>query len=131
MAEPILMVGASADNLSALPDPKVLKVLLQDIDAGTTTRSANGTMLRDRVCGADTAKRKLEIEWMPLGFEPAQQILQAIKDVFFYVRYPDPYTAGWRTAHFYAGDRTVPVYHYNTERNEITWESVKVNLIEE
>ena len=78
MAEPILMVGSSAENLSALPDPKSLKVLLQDIDAGTTTRSANGTMLRDRVCGAETAKRKLEIEWMPLKPEPTQIISAVI-----------------------------------------------------
>lgn len=131
MAEPILMVGSSAENLSALPDPKSLKVLLQDIDAGTTTRSANGTMLRDRVCGAETAKRKLEIEWVPLKPEPTQQILQAIKDVFFYVKYPDPYTSSMRTARFYAGDRSVPMYHFDLNGQGIVWESVKVNLIEE
>ena len=60
-----LYVGASQNDMTPLPEPKKggFKVLLQDVDAATTTRSADGTMLRDRLCGGATSKRKLEIEW--------------------------------------------------------------------
>lgn len=126
----IISVGSSGGTLTALPDPSVLTVLLQDIDASTTTRSANGTMLRDRVVGGASAKRKIEIEWPPLSSEKASLILQAIKDEFFYVQYPDPYTGADRTSMFYAGDRSVPMYNYNLHGNGILWQHIKVNLIE-
>ena len=102
-----------------------------DIDAETTTRSASGKMLRDRIAGGDTAKRKLELEWPASNGTVIKAVLQAIKDEFFYVRYPDPYTGGMRTARFYAGDRSVPMYSYNLYGRGILWEQVKVNLIEE
>lgn len=126
----IIYVGESGSALTALPDPAVLTVLLQDIDAASTTRSANGTMLRDRVVGGASAKRKLEIQWPPVNSEKASLILQALRGEFFYVKYPDPYTGGDRTAQFYAGDRSVPMYNYNLHGNGILWENIKVNLIE-
>lgn len=126
----IISVGASGSALTALPDPASLTVLLQDIDAASTTRSADGTMLRDRIVGGASAKRKIEIQWPPVNTEKASLILQAIKDEFFYVQYPDPYTGGDRLAVFYAGDRSVPMYNYNLHGNGILWEGIKVNLIE-
>ena len=125
----IISVGATVETLAALPDPSTFTVLLQDIDASTTTRSANGTMLRDRIVGGENAKRKLELAWPALRPEPAKRILQAIKGEFFWVRYPDPYSGEDRIAEFYAGDRTVPMYHYNLN-GEILWERIGVNLIE-
>ena len=127
----ILYAGSSANNLTALPDPKLrgLTVRLQDIDSGSTTRTADGGMIRDRIVGGSTAKRKLEIEWPALKPEAAQTILLAIKDVFFYVKYPDPYTADYRTAQFYAGDRSLPVYGVQSN-GDVLWEGLKVDLIE-
>lgn len=126
----IIKVGPSGSALTALPDPKVMSVLLQDIDASTTTRSADGTMLRDRVAGGATAKRKIELEWPPINSAAASMILQAMQAEFFYVSYPDPYTGTERVAEFYTGDRTVPMYSYNLSGNGILWEKIKVNLIE-
>ena len=127
----ILKIKTKAgDSFTALPDPKSMTVLLQDIDASTTTRSANGTMLRDRIVGGDTAKRKIEIEWPPVNSAKARDILQAMKAEFFYLDYPDPYTGENRTAQFYTGDRSVPMYNYNLHGNGILWEQIKVNLIE-
>ncbi len=126
----IISVGTSGSNLTELPDPSVMTVLLQDIDTAGTTRSANGTMLRDRVVGGATAKRKIELEWPPLNADDAKTILQAIQAVFFYVKYPDPYEGTDRTVQFYAGDRSVPMYHYNLHDQGILWEGLKVNLIE-
>lgn len=130
MSEAIISIGSAADRLTALPSPQSLTVSLQDIDAGTTTRSANGTMLRDRVAGGAAAKRKLELEWAAMGPERAKFLLQAIRDEFFYVRYPDPYTGGMRTAQFYAGDRSVPMYSSNLYGRGILWKNLSVNLIE-
>lgn len=126
----ILKVGPTGSALTALPDPRVLTVLLQDIDASTTTRSANGTMLRDRICGGASAKRKIEIEWPPVNSADASKILQAMQAEFFYVSYPDPYTGAVRVAEFYTGDRSVPMYNYNLHGKGILWEKIKVNLIE-
>lgn len=129
----ILKVGKESGNLTALPDPKAkggLKVSLQDIDASTTTRSANGTLLRDRVVGGASAKRKLEIEWPPMRSEDMSRILQAISPEFFWVEYPDPYTGTTRQAQFYAGDRSAPMYHANLHGQGPMWESLSVNFIE-
>ena len=127
-----LYVGASQNDMTPLPEPKKggFKVLLQDVDAATTTRSADGTMLRDRLCGGATSKRKLEIEWAYLNPLDMKLILETIKDEFFYVQYPDPYTAEDRVAQFYAGDRTTSVYTIDHNNSGILWESLKVNLIE-
>lgn len=126
----ILKVGPSGSALAALPDPKVMTVLLQDIDASTTTRSANGTMLRDRIAGGATAKRKIEIEWPPVNSADASMILQAMQAEFFYLSYPDPYEGAERVAQFYTGDRSVPMYNANLHGNGVLWEKIKVNLIE-
>lgn len=126
----ILKVGTSKGSLTALPDPKSMAVLLQDIDSASTTRSANGTMLRDRVVGGASAKRKIELEWPPVNSANASLILQAMAAEFFYVEYPDPYTGQNRIAQFYTGDRSVPMYNHNLHGNGILWESIKVNLIE-
>ena len=130
MSDAIIKVGSSGSALAALPDPAVMTVLLQDIDSAGTTRSANGTMMRDRVAGGKTAKRKIELEWPPLNDAKASQILQAIQAVFFAVEYPDPYEGGRRTAVFYAGDRSLPMYHHNLNGQGVLWEGLKVNLIE-
>jgi len=128
----VLFIGPDVNHLVPLPDPKRggLTVRLQDIDSGSTTRTADGTMIRDRVVGGDDAKRKLEIEWPPLNTLGAKEVLQAVKDVFFYVKYPDPYTGAFRTAQFYVGDREAPVYSADPGGTEILWESIKYDLIE-
>ena len=113
-----------------LPDPTAMQIDLQDIDASTTTRSANGTMRRDRICGAGGAKRKIELEWAYLNTETVSEILKAIQDVFFTVKYMDPFEGAERSAEFYAGDRSLPVYHAGEDAESYIWEGLKVNLIE-
>lgn len=130
MIEAIISIGGAADQLTALPPPQTMTVSLQDIDAATTTRSADGTMLRDRVVGGATAKRKIELEWPAVRPADARTILQAIRDEFFYVRYPDPYTGDMRTSQFYAGDRSVPMYSFNLYGSGILWKNISVNLVE-
>lgn len=111
------------------PAPDSLKVTLQDVDGSSATRSSNGTMIRDRIVGGSGAKRKIELEWKLLKPTECSAILQSISDVFFYVKYPDPYTGDFRTCQMYAGDRSAPVMRI-TQAGTILWESVSFNLIE-
>ena len=127
----IISVGAiDSEVLTALPAPKEMSVIVQDIDAATTTRSADGTMLRDRVCGGETAKRKIEMEWAGLDARKVSMILQSIGGEFFKVQYPDTYTGTERTATFYVGDRTAEMYSYNLHGNGTVWKSLRANFIE-
>lgn len=126
----IIRVGTESGKLTALPDPSKMAVGLQDIDAATTTRSANGTLLRDRIVGGAKAKRKLELEWPPMGTEAMSTILKGISPEFFYVEYIDPYEGDVRTAQFYAGDRKAPMYNANLHGNGPLWEGLTVNLVE-
>ena len=104
-------------------DPKVLQVDVTDIDK-ESERNANGTMQRTRVA----VKRKLTVEWGPLSNSEISKILNAVSDVFFTVKYPDPVTGGVTTKTFYTGDRTAPVLRVN---NGVTrWEGLKTNLVE-
>ena len=127
----ILYIGSSSGSLTAMPDPKHggFTVRLQDVDAGTTGRTANGTMIRNRVVGGANAKRKLEIEWPMMNGTDTSTVLQAVSGVFFWVKYPDPYTNAERTAQFYVGDREAPVYTVDSSGN-VMWEGIKYNLIE-
>lgn len=124
----ILRIGSNADNLVDMPDPSELTVKMQDIDSAGSGRSANGTMIRDRVAGGATAKRKLEVEWPPVTPAESSMILQSIKNKFFSVEYPDPYTGANRVGTFYAGDRTAPVCR--VWDGEVLWSNISVNFIE-
>ena len=73
----IIRIGSTAATLAAVPDPKELKVALQDIDRSGAGRTANGTMIRDRVAGGATAKRKIELKWPACDSATASQILTA------------------------------------------------------
>ena len=104
-------------------DPKVLQVEIQDIDK-ESERNANGTMQRTRVA----TKRKIIVEWGPLSSAESSQILKAMADVFFNVKYEDPMEGKVITKTFYVGDRTAPVL--KVINNVTRWEGLKTNLVE-
>ena len=119
-----------SNEFTALPTPSKMKVIVQDIDSANTTRSANGTMLRDRVSGGAGAKRKLELEWLGMDIEKIRTILQSIGDEFFQLEYPDTYTGEMRVAEFYVGDRSADMYSSNLYGHGILWKSMTANFIE-
>lgn len=135
MAEAILKVGAvGADESTfvSLPDPAEMRLLLQDIDNSSTGRSASGKMLRDRIAGGETAKRKIECVWNVLDAEKVSSILQSVGPEFISVAYPDPYLNEKRIAAFYVGDRATEMYAYKfIDGEKHLYKSLKFNFIEE
>lgn len=109
-------------NYEDMPTPSKFLVGINDIS--NAERNAQGEMMIDRVA----TKRKLEIEWKSLKPESMSTLLNAVKEIFFDVTYPDPMTGGIETKTFYVGDRSVPMYNYNN--GDIRWEGVKMNFIE-
>lgn len=127
----IRIAKVGSDVFTALPAPSKMKVIVQDIDSASTTRTASGKMQRDRVAGGSGAKRKIELEWAGLRAQAVSEILQSIGDVFVKVEYPDTYTGSTRVGIFYSGDRDAEMYSYDLYGTGILWKSLKANLIEQ
>ena len=104
--------------------PKTFKVDISDLD-GEAGRNARGNLIRDRVA----VKRKLECEWPPLKNNEISAILQAVKNEFFQVTYPDPMTGNNQTKTFYVGDRSAPAL-YQDSNGQMLWQGLSMNLIE-
>jgi len=110
-------------NGVAIAAPSVFQVDIADID-GETRRNARGDLIRDRVA----VKRKLNCEWPPLTMGEISTLLQAVKDVFFQVTYPDPMTGRTETKTFYVGDRSMPLLL--VKDGQYLWKGLKMNFIE-
>lgn len=110
-------------NTVSIKTPQTFKVAISDLD-GQSTRSASGTLYRDRVA----VKRKLMITYGGLTPTEISEILYAIEDEFFEVEYPDPRLGVLVTKTFYVSDRNMPMYR-NVGGNPI-WEGLSFNLIE-
>lgn len=111
-------------NGVAIAAPAVFKVDISDLD-GEAGRNARGNLIRDRVA----VKRKLECEWGPLKNSEISTLLQAVKDEFFQVTYPDPMTGNNQTKTFYVGDRSAPAL-YKESNGQMLWHGLTMNLIE-
>lgn len=103
--------------------PNSMTVNINDLD-DRTTRSANGTLIRDRIA----IKRKINLTWAVLTPSQLSTILQAVKNTHFLVTYPDPYVGSTQTKTFYVGDRSSAIYTYKD--GSPVWENLAMNLIE-
>ncbi|MBR1736009.1 MAG: hypothetical protein IJ736_03180 [Firmicutes bacterium] len=108
-----------------MPVPSAITWDKSDLDSELSGRNAKGEMLRDRI----SSKVKLGIEWKYLSHSDVSRILQAVNPMFIEIYYPDAYTGGFRTANFYVGDRSAPIYRIK-DGNEVIWEGLKMNFIE-
>jgi len=106
--------------------PSEFSVSVMDLDdAETTTRTADGTLSRDRI----TVKRQMEISWPPMTWDKLSAILQAMGDEFFEFTYPDSMSGQIETRIVYAGNRKAPVLF---TRNGVTlWQGLQVTLTEQ
>lgn len=112
-------------NGVSVKTPKSLKVLVQDVD-GQSTRNAAGRMVRDRIA----VKRKLECEWGPLSQSEIATLYNAMSGAFFNVMYTDPQN-GQTSKVFYAGDRSSPIYSFNPKFQQMMWQGLSVNFVEQ
>ena len=110
-------------NGTTVKTPKTFKVDIMDVD-GESNRNARGELIRDRIA----VKRKIECEWPPLSMSEISTILNAVKDVFFQLEYPDPMAGGTITKTFYVGDRSAPMYR--NKNGTILWEGLSMDFIE-
>lgn len=110
-------------------EPKGVTVVISDLD-GDSKRNAVGKMHRDRIKGGANALRALNVEWGPMSTAEMKTILQACGAEEFSITYLDPYTGANRTATFYVGDRTAPVYSYNEKFKKIIWTGLTCSFIE-
>lgn len=119
-----MYIAINGTEIPRYPNKFVVRVM--DLDDGeTTTRTADGTLTRDRIA----VKRQIEATWPALRWEELSALLQLMQDEFVYVTYPDPMNGQEETKLFYAGDRSSPVA---IERNGVMWwEGLEVTLTEQ
>lgn len=95
--------------------PAEFKVTVLDLDdADSTTRTADGTLSRDRIA----VKRQIEMSWNPLTWANLSSIITAMQNEFFTFEYPDPMTGTQQTKIFYVGNRSSPIA---IVKNGVTW----------
>jgi hypothetical protein len=95
--------------------PAEFQVTIMDLDnAETTTRTADGTLSRDRIA----VKRQIQMSWNALRWEDLSAILQMMEAPFFDVTYPDSMSGKIETRVFYVGNRESPIAF---TRNGVTW----------
>lgn len=113
------------DGVEIAAYPSSFSVTILDLDdADTTTRTADGTMTRDRIA----VKRQIEMSWPALSWEKLSAILTAMQNEFFEFTYPDSMTGRYETKTFYVGNRTSPIAF---ERNGVMWwENLQLTLTE-
>jgi len=106
--------------------PSKFEPSLMDLDdEETTTRTADGTLTRDRIA----VKRQFPAEWPAMRWDHLSTILKLMKDEFVEIYYPDPETGQYETKTFYAGNRKTGVA---IEKNGVLWWSgLQVTLTEQ
>lgn len=111
-------------NNTEFPNPSKMQVTIEDWDASTSERNANGDLMRDRVA----TKRKIEVEYSLLTGEQMSSILKATEDVFFSVTYFDPKENGFLTKTMYIGNRAPSFYILRDDK--VMYRDFKFSLIE-
>lgn len=111
------------NNVEIAAYPTEFSVTPLDLDnADSTTRTADGTLNRDRV----TVKRQIEMTWGILDWATISSLLQQMSGVFFDLYYPDPMDGAYATRTFYVGNR--PTSFALNKNGTILWSGLKVTL---
>lgn len=122
-------LGIKDDNEGwyTIPTPSSYQYDRSDYDAEEGSyRDITGTMTRQRI----TTKVKLTLSWnsAALAATDISKLLQAVKPLFFEVRYFDPYEGGMTTTTMYVGDRSLDMYSFINGKP--VWRTIAFNLIE-
>lgn len=114
------------DGVEIAAYPTEFSVTVLDLDnADSTTRSADGTLNRDRVA----VKRQVDMTFSALEWTEISSLLQQMSPVFFNFYYPDPMEGAYSTRTFYVGNRPTP-FAMN-KGGTIVWNGLKMTLIEQ
>lgn len=124
----VLWFGASASKLTAVKAPTVMSISNLDYDSSSTSRTANGKLVRTVVRGGDNNVRKISLEWRLVSQADGAAILEAVKNAYTYCRYPDPQTGALRTMQCYVGDRVSDLSRYADDT--AFWSRISFNLTE-
>lgn len=128
------------DGSSSLPALKYqgASYSRQAVDSSNTGRNQSGNMIRDML----TSKDKWQLEFIPCTQTQMGQLLKVLDGKSFSFTYPDPlygsgltgHTSMTRTATFYCGDRSAPVFMLTKDgansRPVSMWGNLTVNVIE-
>lgn len=94
-------------------------------DADSTTRTADGTLNRDRVA----VKRQIEMKFNAMPAPLMSQLLKLMRNVFFQVEFFDPMEGKNITKTMYVGNRAPPMA---IEKNGVIWwTSLQITLTEQ
>jgi len=118
-----LQLLINGQEIAAYPSEFSVTILDLD-DAETTTRTADGTLSRDRIA----VKRQIDMRWPSLPEEKMSALLQSMENVFFEFTYPDPMTGQMETKTFYVGNRTSPIAFYRN--GKYWWGGLELTLTE-
>lgn len=112
------------DSVEIAAYPRELTVTILDLDSDSTTRTADGTLQRDRI----TVKRQIEMTWNAITNTQISSILTAMSGTSFSFYYPDPLSGAYETKSFYVGNRPAPIAI--EKGGVIYWAGLKMTLTE-
>jgi len=105
--------------------PASIQVTILDLDdAESTTRTADGTLHRDRVA----VKRQIELTFNALRMDEISPLLKQMSDIFFDFSYPDPMVGDYITKKVYVGDRPANIPF--EKDGVLYWNGFKMTLTE-
>jgi hypothetical protein len=115
----------NGQEIAAYPAPGGFQVTILDLDdADSTTRTADGTLNRERVA----VKRQIEMEFPPLTMEQISGVLKAMEDTYFEFTFPDPMEGDYITRTMYVGNRPAAIPF---EKNGVIyWSGLRITLTE-
>ena len=120
-------IGEDDTKWVSIPAPSSYQYDRSDYDAEEGSyRDITGEMNRERIA----TKVKLTLSWnsAALAATDISKLLQAVKPLFFEVRYFDPYEGGMTTTTMYVGDRSLNMYTFRG--GKAVWNTISFNLIE-
>lgn len=124
MAQVLIKVGTTQNNLVDMPNPSKMDWGYQDVSQGDSGRDDTGYMYKGKV----TEKIKLQLAWSAVSPAKASIILQAFKPEYFYIRYFDPELNNYRIMEAYTGDKSAPVKIWSDDQQ--IYESLSFDVIE-
>lgn len=102
--------------------PSSFQYGLQDVSKANAGRTEDGKMHKEKIGQCV----KIELRWDNIDSATVSAILQAFDPEYISVIYKDAKRNAFRTATFYVGDRTTPMYNARLG----LWSNLSFNIIE-